>query len=98
GSWLRRCRDYICDGERGLDYLVEITTKDDERGDPLINEDAILAVGLLGAEHLAQAKERTRQVCRIAEADLRGKGLVLIDMKIEIGLVDGQVVDRKSGG
>jgi len=31
-------------------------------------------------------------VCRIVEADLREKGLTLIDMKIEIGLVDGEVV------
>ncbi|SFQ88085.1 phosphoribosylaminoimidazole-succinocarboxamide synthase [Halopseudomonas formosensis] len=92
GSFLRRYRNYISDAERGLDYLVEITIKDDERGDPLINDDAILALGLLSAEHLAEAKELTRQVCRIVEADLRGKGLVLIDMKIEIGLVDGQVV------
>src|SRR5690606_19882135 len=92
GSFLRRYRNYISDAERGLDYLVEITIKDDERGDPLINDDAILALGLLSAEHLAQAKQLTRQVCRIVEAALRGRGLVLIDMKIEIGLVDGQVV------
>lgn len=31
-------------------------------------------------------------MCRIVEADLRDKGLTLIDMKIEIGFVDGEVV------
>src|SRR5690606_12453243 len=30
GSFLRRYRNYISDAERGLDYLVEITIKDDE--------------------------------------------------------------------
>lgn len=92
GSFLRRYQKYISDPQRKLDYLVEITTKDDERGDPLINDDTIVALGLLTQSHLQQAKELTRRVCRIVEADLRNKGLVLIDMKIEIGLVDGKVV------
>src|SRR5699024_1482846 len=78
--------------EGKLDCLVEITLKDDERGDPLINDDTILALGLLSPVHLEQAKDITRRVCRIVEADLRDKGLTLIDMKIELGLVEGEVV------
>ena len=92
GSFIRRYQQYIRDTDATLDYLVELTVKDDERGDPLINDDTIIALGLLTQAHLEQAKELTRQVCRIVEADLRDKGLTLIDMKIEIGLVDGQVV------
>lgn len=92
GSFIRRYQQYIQDTGQKLDYLVEITVKDDERGDPLINDDTIVALGLLSAVHLEQAKDITRRVCRIVEADLRGKGLALIDMKIEIGLVDGEVV------
>ena len=92
GSFLRRYKQYIRDAEQKLDYLVELTLKDDERGDPLINDDTVIALGLLSPAHLEQAKELTRQVCRIVEADLRKKDLVLIDMKIGIGLVGGQVV------
>lgn len=92
GSFIRRYQQYIRDTEARLDYLVEITVKDDERGDPLINDDTMVAIGLLSPAHLAEAKELTRRVCRIVEADLRDKGLTLIDMKIEIGFVDGQVV------
>ncbi len=92
GSFLRRYKDYIRDEGKQLDYLVELTLKDDERGDPLINDDTIIALELLSPAHLEQARELTRQVCRIVEADLRNKGLTLIDMKIEIGLVDGEVV------
>lgn len=92
GSFLRRYQNYIRDTERSLDYLVEVTVKDDERGDPLINDDASVALGLLSREQLDQAKDLTRRVCRIVEEDLRAKGLTLIDMKIEMGLVDGQVV------
>ncbi|HEY4586253.1 MAG TPA: phosphoribosylaminoimidazolesuccinocarboxamide synthase [Brevundimonas sp.] len=92
GSFIRRYQQYIRDAAQALDYLVEITLKDDERGDPLINDDAILALGLVSPSHLAQAKDITRRVCRIVEADLSAKGLTLIDMKIELGLVDGRVV------
>lgn len=92
GSFQRRYQNYIGDTASTLDYLVEITIKDDERGDPLINDDTIVALALLTQQHLKQAKDLTRQVCRIVEADLRDKGLTLIDMKIEIGFVDGQVV------
>lgn len=92
GSFIRRYQQYIRDTDRKLDYLVEITVKDDERGDPLINDDTLVAIGLLSPVQLEQAKALTRRVCRIVEADLRDKGLTLIDMKIEIGLVDDQVV------
>lgn len=92
GSFIRRYQQYIRDTAQALDYLVEITLKDDERGDPLINDDAILALGLVSPSHLEQAKDITRRVCRIVEADLSAKGLTLVDMKIELGLVDGGVV------
>ena len=92
GSFVRRYKQYIRDAERKLDYLVEITVKDDERGDPLINDDTIVALGLASPAQLEQAKDITRRVCRIVEADLNEKGLTLIDMKIETGLVDGEVV------
>lgn len=92
GSFVRRFQKYIRDTQASLNYLVEITAKDDERGDPLMNDDTILTLGLLSPAHLTEAKDITRNVCRIVEANLKEKGLVLIDMKIEIGLVDDQVV------
>ena len=92
GSFVRRYKQYIRNAECKLDYLVEITVKDDERGDPLINDDTIVALGLVSPAQLERAKDITRRVCRIVEADLNEKGLTLIDMKIETGLVDGEVV------
>ena len=92
GSFIRRYQQYIRNTEQKLDYLVEITLKDDERNDPLINDDTLVALGLVSPTHLQQAKDITRNVCRIVEADLLTKGLTLVDMKIELGLVDGAVV------
>lgn len=99
GSFLKRYQSYIRDPERRLDYLVEVTVKDDERGDPLINDDAIVAIGLLLPGQLEAAKDLTRRVCRIVDADLGARGLTLVDMKIELGLVGGEIVviDEVSG-
>lgn len=92
GSFVRRYQRYIENPESSLEHLVEITVKDDERGDPLINDDTIVALGLVSSAHLEQAKDITRRVCRLVEDDLKTKELTLIDMKIEIGLVEGEVV------
>ena len=92
GSFKRRYQNYIGENVSTLNYLVEITIKDDERGDPLMNDDTILALGLLSQQHLDEAKDLTRRVCRIVESHLAEKNLTLIDMKIEIGFVDGKVV------
>ena len=56
GSFSRRYQQYIRNTEAPLDYLVEITVKDDERGDPLINDDTLVAIGLLTPAHLAESK------------------------------------------
>ena len=92
GSFVRRYKKYIKQELQNLDYLVEVTLKDDERGDPLINDDALVTLELLSRPQLERAKEITRQIARIVEGDLRDKGLTLVDMKIEVGLIDGEVV------
>ena len=92
GSFKRRYQNYIGENVSTLNYLVEITIKDDERGDPLMNDDTILALGLLSQQHLDEAKDLTRRVCSIVESHLAEKNLTLIDMKIEIGFVGGKVV------
>lgn len=93
GSFLRRYHRYIESPElSSLDHLVEITVKDDERGDPLINDDTIVALDLVSATNLELAKDITRRVSRLVEENLKTKDLTLIDMKIEIGLVDDEVV------
>ncbi len=92
GSFLRRYGKYVKAPLQPLDYLVEVTLKDDERGDPLINDDALVILGLLTRAQLEQGKEMTRQIATIVERDLRDKGLTLVDMKIEVGLIGGEVV------
>lgn len=85
------CRRYGVDKMIPLD-ITEITLKDDERGDPLINEEAIYALGWLEDYQLEDCMCLTDQVAQIVRQDLAEKGLELIDIKFEFGLVEGEVI------
>ena len=39
-----------------MDYLVEITLKDDEKGDPLLNDDTIVQLNLMTKEEVEETK------------------------------------------
>ncbi len=92
GSFLRRYKKYIREELQPLNYLVEITLKDDERGDPLINDDTLLELGILNENQLKQGKELTRRAARIIEEELIQKELYLVDIKFEFGLLNKEVV------
>ncbi|MDD4776524.1 MAG: phosphoribosylaminoimidazolesuccinocarboxamide synthase [Syntrophomonas sp.] len=99
GSFLKRYGRYA-QKEQPLEELVEVTLKDDERGDPPINEEALVQLGLLTHAEYATISTMTRQIARIIKEDLAAKGLELYDIKFEFGRVDGQVmvIDDISGG
>jgi len=98
GSFVRRYPQRTTQYQ-DLNYLVEITVKDDERGDPLINDEALLTLGILDEGQLDYLKTTTKSVGRILESTLAGKGLTLIDFKLEFGLDQGEVtiIDEISG-
>jgi len=99
GSFLKRYARYARK-EQDLDQLVEVTLKDDDRGDPPINEDALVQLGLMTHAEFALITDMTRQMARIIKDDLAAKGLALYDIKFEFGRVEGQVmvIDDISGG
>ncbi|HHX86919.1 MAG TPA: phosphoribosylaminoimidazolesuccinocarboxamide synthase, partial [Firmicutes bacterium] len=98
GSFVRRYGRYVREGQ-SLDYLVEITLKDDQRGDPLINEQALIQLQLISPEEITRAVELTRQVTGLVQQECRRVGLELIDIKLEFGRIDRQiaVIDEISG-
>ena len=99
GSFLRRYGDYCTDGQ-ALDYFVEVSLKDDERGDPIISRDALDMLGILSADEYDNLAERARQVTAIIRDDLANRGLALYDIKFEFGRIDGEValIDEFSWG
>jgi len=101
GSFYRRYGGY-CEEGQPLDAFVEITLKDDGRGDPPITEDALDMLGILSKQEYAVLKDLTQKIAQIVKEELAKKGLELYDIKFEFGRVgeEGQIVliDEISGG
>ncbi len=98
GSFIRRYGDYIEQGTP-LPSLVEFTLKDDDRGDPPLTEDTLIALGIASAEQVQFMKATAKKATAILKAHLAEKGLDLIDLKYEFGLVEGKtmIIDEVSG-
>lgn len=72
--------------------VLEFSYKNDELGDPLINNDHILALELATEEQLAEVADYAYRVNDALKEFFLERGLKLIDFKIEFGLYDGKVI------
>lgn len=90
GSFSKR---YGVEEGRPLAHTVlEFSFKNDELGDPLINDDHILALELATEEQLATVRKYAYAVNEALKEFFLERDLKLIDFKIEFGLYDGQVI------
>src|SRR5699024_6670201 len=101
GSFYRRYGAYCEEGQK-LDAFVEVTIKDDERGDPPISKEALEALNILKREEYEQLEQMTKQISEIIKADLKAKNLILYDIKLEFGrdkaTGEMMLIDEISGG
>ncbi|MBQ1212788.1 MAG: phosphoribosylaminoimidazolesuccinocarboxamide synthase [Clostridia bacterium] len=100
GSFFRRYSDYIEEGA-DLPAYVEMTFKNDAKGDPLVTEDGLIALGVMTHEQYADMRDMTQKITQIVADDLKEKGLILYDIKFEFGYdKDGKVmlIDEISSG
>lgn len=101
GSFLRRYGAY-CEEGQPLNAFVEITLKDDERGDPTISADALTMLGILSQGEYETLTEQTKKICGIIKDELATKGLELYDIKLEFGrdkkTNEIMLIDEISGG
>ena len=92
GSFYRRYSDYIEEGA-DLDAYVEMTFKNDAKGDPLVTKDGLIALGVMTDAQYDATKEMTQKITAIVADDLKAKGLILYDIKFEFGYnADGEVI------
>lgn len=91
GSFYRRYSDYIEEGA-DLDAYVEMTFKNDEKGDPLVTKDGLVALGVMTDEQYDATKEMTQKITKIVADDLKEKGLILYDIKFEFGYNGDEVI------
>lgn len=62
-----------------------MTFKNDEKGDPLVTKDALIALGVMTDEQYEAVKKETQQVTKVVYDDMKEKGLDLYDIKFEFG-------------
>ena len=100
GSFMRRYGQYATEGQE-LPCFVEVSLKDDERGDPFISQELLAFFDILDAKEYSKLVELTRFISIFIQEDLAEKGLTLIDLKLEFGKnAAGEIIliDEISGG
>jgi phosphoribosylaminoimidazole-succinocarboxamide synthase len=100
GSFVRRFSDYITNGTVLETPLVELTIKDDSRGDPPITKEIAVALGILSEEEYFTVVRLMMDISGVIRSECAAKGLDLIDLKLEFGKdSDGNImlIDEVSG-
>ena len=92
GSFLRRYGDYVESGA-DLPAYVEMTFKDDAKGDPLVTKDGLIVLGVMTSEQYDEIKDMTQKITRIVADEMEARGMELYDIKFEYGYdADGKVM------
>ena len=99
GSFIRRFGLYSKEGDE-LPKIFEATLKDDEHDDPPATKEILAALNLLTPSQFDEIRSETIKICDLIKIDLKDRGLELIDIKIEFGIVDGKIalIDEISAG
>ena len=70
----------------------ELFLKNDEKGDPFINESHVVAFGWGTADQLVEMKKLSLKVNEVLSKLFDDAGLLLVDFKLEFGVFHGQIV------
>jgi len=92
GSFIRRYGEYIANGTVLEGGYVECTFKNDEKGDPLVTSEGLVALGVMSEEMFKSMKEQTLKITKIVADDLKSIGLDLWDIKFEFGYNNDEVI------
>jgi phosphoribosylaminoimidazole-succinocarboxamide synthase len=90
GCFVRRYGMYCKEGDT-LPKIFEVTVKDSERGNPPAAKETLMALNILSHNQYDEMRDKSVRICDIVYEDLKNRGLELIDIKIEFGIVDGCV-------
>lgn len=80
------------EGEALHNVVLEYCLKDDDLGDPMINESQILALGLATQQELDVISQMAFKVNEILKAYFLEIGVELIDFKLEFGKFKGEII------
>ncbi len=82
----------VPEGQALAKTVLEFSYKNDDLGDPLINNDHILALELATEEQLEEVSAYAYKVNECLKEFFLNRGLKLIDFKIEFGLFEGKLI------
>jgi phosphoribosylaminoimidazole-succinocarboxamide synthase len=92
GSFFRRYEQYCTLGQ-DLPAYVEMTFKNDEKGDPLVTKEGLIVLGIMTAEQYDAIVEMTQKITKIVADEMTKRGMDLYDIKFEYGYdADGKVM------
>ena len=92
GSFYRRYSDYVEEGA-ALPSYVEMTFKDDAKGDPLVTKDGLVDLGIMTAKQYDDIKAETQKITKVVADVMAEKGMELYDIKFEFGYdANGEVM------
>lgn len=80
------------EGRKLLSPTLEFSYKDDDLGDPLINDYHALALGLATKEEIQKISEIALKVNQLLSSYLLNIGIRLVDFKLEFGQFKGEIV------
>jgi phosphoribosylaminoimidazole-succinocarboxamide synthase len=72
--------------------VIVLDYKSDEHGDPMLNEDIAVAMGIATYEEIAQIRAMALKINDILVKYLDSKGFLLPDFKLEFGRKNGEIV------
>ena len=72
--------------------IVSFDYKDDERGDPMINDDIILVLHILNPDELSRIKEQALLINKILSGFFDSCGISLVDFKLEFGRYNSEII------
>lgn len=72
--------------------VLEFCYKDDELGDPIVNEDHILAVDLASEDQLKTIREYAYKINELLIEFFKERKIRLVDFKIELGVYKGEII------
>ncbi len=84
GSFYRRYSEYVDNGAK-LDYYVEMTFKNDAKGDPLVTRDGLVELGVMSGDQYDSIKEMTKKITKVVADEMAERGMELYDIKFEFG-------------
>lgn len=90
GSVVRRYP--FIEGQEFEPPVIVLDYKDDTRHDPMINDDLIVALGLLARDELAVVREMALKVNESLREFFADLAIDLVDFKIEFGRSNGEIL------